>query len=115
MSYFDTIILGYIINMLFYVLTIIFGLVVGFIIMYAAPTNYIFRIQKARVAMYELKEKMTPAQHKAEKRRTLYPLLFPFGMILPFFRILRDAIMTGFDTVDMSYINMQRLKDRYKI
>ena len=115
MSYLDIVILGYIINIILYILSIIFGLVVGFINMGMASTDYIFRIQKARVAMHELKEKMTQAQHKAEKRRTLYPLLFPFGMLMPAFRILNDAIDTRFDLVDMSYISMQRMKDRYKI
>ena len=101
--------------MLFYVLSIIFCFVVGFINMYAAPTNYIFRIQKAKFAMYELKGKMTPAQHKAEKRRTLYPLLFPFGILIRAFRTINDAIDTRFDLVDMTYNAMQRMKDRYNL
>ena len=115
MSYLDIVILGYIINIILYILSIIFGLVVGFINMGMSSTDYIFRVQKARVAMHELKEKMTPEDLRNEKLRTMAPLAFPFGMLIPAFRIINDAIYTRFDLVDMSYISMQRLKDRYKI
>lgn len=113
MSYVELIILGFMVNVILYVLSIVFGLIVGFINLGMAGSDYIFRIQKSKVAMAELKEKMTPAQHKAEKRRTYYPLLFPFGMLIPTVRILNDAILTGFDLVDMSYLSMQRTKERY--
>ena len=115
MSYLDIVIIGYIINILLYILSIIFGLVIGFINMGMAPTDYIFRIQKVKVAMFELEEKMTPEDRKNEKLRTTAPLLFPFGMLVPAFRIINDAIYTRFDLVDMSYLSMQRMKDRYNL
>lgn len=115
MSYVDLILLGFIVNAVLYVLSIVLGLIIGFINLGIAGPDYIFRIQKSKVAMAEIKEKMTPAQQKAEKRRTIYPLLFPFGMLIPAFRILNDAILTGFDLVDMSYLSMQRMKDRYNL
>ena len=115
MSYIDLILLGFIVNAVLYVLSIVFGLIIGFINLGMASPDYIFRIQKSKVAMAELKEKMTPEDLRNEKLRTMAPLAFPFGMLIPAFRIINDAIYTRFDLVDMSYISMQRLKDRYKI
>lgn len=115
MSYIDLILLGFIVNAVLFVLSIVFGLIIGFINLGMAGPDYIFRIQKSKVAMAEIKEKMTPAQQKAEKRRRFYPLLFPFGMLIPAIRILNDAILTRFDLVDMSYLSMVRLKERYEL
>ena len=111
----DIICLGYILNALLYILSVVVGLLVGVINLSKANPEYISRMQKAQNAMHKIKEKMTTENHRAEKMADLLALATPFGMILPFFRISRDAIMTGFDLVDMSYISMQRLKDRYKI
>ena len=57
MSYIDLILLGFIVNAVLFVLSIVFGLIIGFINLGMAGPDYIFRIQKSKVEWQKLKKK----------------------------------------------------------
>lgn len=113
MSYFDIVILGYIVNLVVFTGILVFLLVNGLLYAFIVREKFIFEKSKADVYMADVKSKMSEKQHSQEKMYGICFFAFPFAMLLKVFRLGADFIIAKGDFIGMYMLKIKRLEDKY--